>query len=284
VKDDGGVSKKIADAKKALDTAKNDPKVGTKSGHSGIGDPPKPPVPVAPAVSKTPDPGYTGLLHMQIGDSVHGVQERDKQAEGVKDVLAPKTMHDGGEVEEDGPKILQKGEIVLPKDKDKAEKMAMDKLSKKAKGVMSSAMDEVDEEKDEPKAEEKHETKKEEKSEDHKSEKKSGEKDGKKEDKKESKSDGKKPAGKKHVGFHGYSHKGGHVVHHMYDDGSSETHNFALGDHAGVGSNIADVLGQQAPEGEGGGAGEGAGLQPQGGGGAEGGGQGGASPEPAEKL
>jgi len=239
-KDDGGVSKKVADAKKALDTAWNSKVSGRR-----------PPVPAAPGVAAPKEDskpaGSKGLLGpegVDLEGSVHGVEERNRQMEGVKDLLAPQKMHDGGKVKESGVKDLEKGETVLPKDKNKAEKLAMEHLGKKAKGVMSAA---VEEEEAEPKEEEKHETKKEEKAEGkHKVEK--------------------KPAGKKHVGFHGYTHKGGHALHHVFDDGSSETHNFALGDHAALGKNITDMLGSQGEEPAEGGAG---------------GGQGGASPEPA---
>jgi hypothetical protein len=240
---DGGVSKKVADAKKALDRAW-DSKVSGR----------RPAVPAAPVVAPPKEDakpaaskGLLGPEGVDLEGSVKGVEERNRQAEGVKDVVAPQKMHDGGKVKESGVKDLEAGETVLPKDKDKAEKLAMEHLGKKAKGVMSSAIDEED---NEPKEEEKHETKKEEKSEGHKSAKK----------------DGKKPAGKKHVGFHGYTHKGGHALHHVFDDGSSETHNFALGDHAALGKNITDMLGSQGEEPAEGGAG---------------GGQGGASPEPA---
>src|SRR5208337_1396094 len=152
LKDDGGVSKKVSDAKKALEDAKNNPKIGTQSGHNYIGEPPKLPVPAAPKVPKAPSSGLLG----EVESAGEGIRMR---AEQMKDI--PK-MHEGGKVEEDGPKNLKKGETVLPKDKDKAEKLAMEHLGKKAKGVMSAA---IDEEKDEPKAEEKHESKKEEKAE-----------------------------------------------------------------------------------------------------------------------
>ena len=237
---DGGVSKKVADAKKALDNAWNSKVSGKRPVVPAVPVVTPPKEAVKPAGSK----GLLGPEGVDLEGSVKGIEERNRQAEGVKEVLAPQKMHDGGKVKESGVKDLEKGETVLPKDKDKAEKLAMEHLGKKAKGVMSEA---VEEEESEPKAEEKHETKKEEKAKGHKSDKK----------------DGKKPAGKKHVGFHGYTHKGGHALHHVFDDGSSETHNFALGDHAALGKNITDMLGSQGEE-------------P-----AEGGGQGGASPEPA---
>jgi hypothetical protein len=242
---DGGVSKKVASAKKALDRAWN-------SNVSGQRPPAKEPKVVDKTINlpeKKPASPYEGLLHPQIGDSVHGVEERNRQAEGVKDVLAPQKMHDGGKVKESGVKDLEKGETVLPKDKDKAERLAMKHLGKKAKGVMSEA---VEEEESEPKAEEKHETKKEEKAEGHK----------------EAEKKPKVEKGKRSHTTVIHHHKTGHTMLHLREDGSHDTHQFALGDHAAMGSNMKDMLESQSEDPSASGAGAG-------------GGQGGASPEPA---
>jgi hypothetical protein len=48
---------------------------------------------------------------------------------------------DGGKVKKDGPAMVHKGETVLPKDKKKSEKLAIEHLGKKA-GIMREAMEE----------------------------------------------------------------------------------------------------------------------------------------------
>ncbi len=145
--DDGGVSKKVADAKKALEAAKTNPKVGTKSGHSYIGEGPKAVTP--PAAPAKPKPASSGILGeaASAGEGLAAKQSNVDEYLKASGVSAPK-MHKGGKVKEDGVKELQKGEVVLPKEKAK-EGEAIMAMKGKAKGVMNAAKDEMDEEKDE---------------------------------------------------------------------------------------------------------------------------------------
>jgi hypothetical protein len=149
--DDGGVTKKVEAAKKVLDRA-------WKSNVSGK----RPPETPAPIAVKPTEPKPLAPSAGLLGEAESAGEGIKMMAEQAKDIPQ---MHKGGKVEEDGPKDLQKGEIVLPKDKKKAKEIvAMAKLGNKA-GIMSSAAQEEELEKDESKSEEKHETKKEEKSE-----------------------------------------------------------------------------------------------------------------------
>lgn len=146
----------------------------------------------------------------------------------------PASMHDGGKVKEDGLKNLQKGETVLPKDKDKAEELAMKHLGKKA-GAMGEAIEEEKEEKAEK------ETPAEEK------------KEGKKGEKKEEKAEPKKEEkAEKKEGKHGvtviHHHKHGHTMHHMSEDGGHQMHQFELGDHSGMASKMAELTGGEGQD------------------------------------
>ncbi len=149
---------------------------------------------VAPA--PPPKKSYTGMLSdmiskgaKKVGDALtpkpkpagSGVGEEAKSAaEGIKakadnvdqyNKANPdqplKPYKKGGKVDKTGPAILDKGEMVLPTDKKKAEKLAMEHLGKKA-GAMASAAEE--EEQESPKKE-KAEGKKGEKAEEKKDEK-----------------------------------------------------------------------------------------------------------------
>jgi hypothetical protein len=164
--------------------------------------------------------------------AAEGIKAKGDAVKQYQDAM-PK-MHDGGKVKEDGPKNLQKGEVVIPKDKAES---AMKELDKKAKGPMASAAEEAE-----------HETPAEEKAEGAKGEAKEGEH--------KKTSDKHNPAhegGKKkkvHVTVI-HHHKHGHTMHHMDEDGASTMHQFGLGDHAAMGKNIGDMLqanGQGAPE------------------------------------
>jgi hypothetical protein len=133
--------KAIADSKKALASAVkfNGPVKKT---------------PVSP-VKPTPKPkmASTGLLGGEGTDIVGEMKAKgDNVDQYVKNV--PK-MHKGGEVMEDGVKNLQKGEVVIPKEKAEEGKKVM-ALKKKAKGPMAAAMEEED---NEPKSEAKSEEK-----------------------------------------------------------------------------------------------------------------------------
>lgn len=126
-------NKAIADSKKALDRAVK------------FNGPVKTPKPAAPVVEKK---ASSGLLGDQGSDSAKGIKSNaDNVADYVKNV--PK-MHKGGEVTEDGVKNLQKGEVVIPKEKAEEGKKVM-ALKKKA-GPMAAAMEE---EGNEPKSEKK---------------------------------------------------------------------------------------------------------------------------------
>ena len=183
----------------------------------------------APAAKPAPKTG----LGAEAESAAAGIKAKQDAVKEYTDAM-PK-MHDGGKVKEDGPKNLQKGEVVIPKDK--AEK-AMSELDKKAKGKgpMESAVEESE-----------HETPAEEKAEGAKGEAKEGEH--------KKTSDKHNPAhegGKKKVHVTViHHHKHGHTMHHMDEDGASTMHQFALGDHAAMGKNIGDMLqanGQGAPE------------------------------------
>lgn len=247
---DPKVTDPVAEAKKAL--AESNKKFPSAMASAITDAAKKNPSPMAEAMSKAksakPEQKTTGLaaeLKAKKDNVEQYARETKKQGgswlpEGAASNAmgaAPK-MHDGGKVEEDGPKTLQKGETVLPKDKKKSEKLAMEHLGKKA-GAMSAAVEEEKEEKAEKEtpAEEKKEGK-------------AGEK---KEEKAEPKKEEKAEHGKKkHVGFHGHSHKAGHTVTHHFDDGSSETRHYALGEHAAMGSDIAAMVqshGGEEPEG-----------------------------------
>jgi hypothetical protein len=192
----------VAKSKKLLERGEDfTKKVEGKSPSAYV---PKAPVkPATPAASK-PAAKSAGLLG-EAEDVASGLKAKTDMAAGALD--APK-MHDGGKVKEDGPKTLQKGEVVLPKD----EKKAMKVLKEKAGGVMSAAMKEEEEEKDEKEspAEEKKEGKKGEKAEE------------KKEPKKEEKKEPKK--GKKAKGLHlRHGSSGGFIAKHdamMGEDGA----------------------------------------------------------------
>lgn len=135
----------------------------------------KPAEAAKPAAKKAPSAGILG----EASDAAAGIKSR---ADNIKEYTnavaksAPK-MHDGGEVMEDGIKNLQKGEVVIPKEKAKEGKEIM-KLSKKAKGPMGDAIEEEEAEKETPK---------EEKKEGKKGEAKEKKAESKKEDKKEDK-------------------------------------------------------------------------------------------------
>src|SRR5208282_730201 len=120
---DGGVSKAVAGAKKALSDAMNNPKVGTKTGMSYLKD--KVPSAPAPAAEK-PKAASSGLLSeaASAGEGLKAKSDNVDQYLKASGVAAPK-MHDGGEVKEDGVKDLQKGEVVLPKGKAKEGKQIM---------------------------------------------------------------------------------------------------------------------------------------------------------------
>jgi hypothetical protein len=144
-KDDGGVSEKIAGAKKTLDNAWK----SNVSGRRPSGSEPVKPVVDSPK-SKAPSAGLLGeaaSAAQGLKDKADNVGEYMK-ASGIEGQV-PK-MHDGGPVKEDGIKNLQEGEFVLPKNKAKegAKIMAM---KDKAKGVMNAAKEEMDEEKSEKK-------------------------------------------------------------------------------------------------------------------------------------
>jgi hypothetical protein len=230
--DDGGVSDKLAAAKKALESAKNSNVSGRapmKTMEPPAGGSKKPAASAGMLKQATGDQG---------GDEAKGIAEKQKNIDqyndATKDAPGLPKYHDGGMVKEDGPANLEKGEVVIPKDKVKAGEKAVSELKSKAKhaGMISD-------EADEPKSEEKGESKKEEKSE------------GKHEtsDKHNPAHEGKK---KKHVGSHVHSHAAGHTVHHFFDDGSNETQQFGLGDHASAGNSVADMLQSQAPQPQGG--------------------------------
>lgn len=117
---DGGVAKKVAGAKKALDSANNS-NVSTRSG--------KPFAPAAPAAGAAkPSVKKPGILDglKKMAD------QRSQEAQGTADSLKAKQenvdaykkvvegeeapmpkMHKGGKVKEDGPHNLKKGEVVL---------------------------------------------------------------------------------------------------------------------------------------------------------------------------
>jgi len=114
-----------------------------------------------PAI-EAPKPKSAGLL-AEAESAGAGLKAREANVNEYV-ATAPK-MHNGGKVQEDGVKDLQKGETVLPKDKKKAEKLAMAHLGKKA-GAMSAAVEEEKAEKETPK-QEKAEGKKGEKAEKH---------------------------------------------------------------------------------------------------------------------
>jgi hypothetical protein len=138
--------KAIADSKKLLASTgpKGSSSLATRSGRA-MPEKPKPVV-EAPKVK----PPSVGLLNTDQGeDSAKGIKSNaDNVDQYVKSV--PK-MHKGGEVTEDGLKNLQKGEVVIPKEKAEEGKKVM-ALKKKAKGPMAAAMEEED---NEPKSEEK---------------------------------------------------------------------------------------------------------------------------------
>lgn len=130
-------SKKLAAAKKALaDT------------HKHFGDNPDlaPAKPAAPAAPKPKAPS-AGMISEQEGGELG--QSLKAKAENVKAVAEAPKMHDGGKVKKDGIHNLQKGEVVIPKDKAK-EGEAVLALKKKA-GAMSQAIDEDEAEKQESK-------------------------------------------------------------------------------------------------------------------------------------
>lgn len=223
--DDGGVSKKVAAAKKALNAAVHNPKVGTPI------RPPTPPTPTpgsdSPAKAK---PASSGLLSeaASAGAGLKAKQENVDQylkASGVESQV-PK-MHTGGPVKEDGVKNLKKGEFVLPKEKAKEGEKIM-AMKAKAKGVMNAAKDEMDEEKSE-----KVDNKKEEKAE-HKPAKKSD----------------KKSAKKQVKGMHVRRAKsGGFIAKHDMDEGQTgQPDEHVLPDMSALQSHVDDHMGGEMQE------------------------------------
>jgi hypothetical protein len=132
---DGGVTKKVKTAKKVLDRA----------WASNVSGRRPPETPAAPIVTEPTEPKPLAPSAGLLGEAASAGEGIKMAAEQAKDI--PK-MHKGGKVKEDGPKDLEAGESVLPKDKKQAEKIAMAHLGKKA-GIMSSAQDEEELDKDE---------------------------------------------------------------------------------------------------------------------------------------
>lgn len=159
--DQDPVQKALAESKKVL--------AGADKFQASAGGPlktpaSKPAVKPAPApapAKKSPSEGLLGEAESAakgIKDKAANVGEynRAQKASGGEPL---KPYKNGGKVDKTGPAILDKGETVLPKDKKKAEKLAIDHLGKKA-SIMSEAMKEEDEEKSESAAEQKAEGKK----------------------------------------------------------------------------------------------------------------------------
>jgi hypothetical protein len=135
--------KAIKDSKKLLASTGPSGKssLATKSGRPSF-QAPKPAADAAPKESKTPS---SGLLTATGHDQAPSLKANTDNIEAYK-AAVPK-MHKGGEVKEDGLKNLQKGEVVISKDKAEEGKKIMG-LVKKAKGPMSAAMEESDEPKE----------------------------------------------------------------------------------------------------------------------------------------
>jgi hypothetical protein len=220
-------AKAIKDSKKLLDStgAGGKSSLATKSGRPSF----QAPKPAAPAEPKKDEMGSAskGLLAATGHDQAPSLKANSDNLEAYK-AAVPK-MHKGGEVKEDGLKNLQKGEVVISKDK--AEE------GKKIMGLMNKAKSEMDNEPEEKsegkrKTSDKHNPAKEEKSE------------------KETK---KKPAkkAKKTKGMHvSIATSGGYIAKHDMEkptDGSvssQEQEVHVLPDMAALHAHMADHMGE----------------------------------------
>ena len=139
------VQKALAESKKVLESAN---KFQSKAG----GPLQKPAADAKPAASPKPaTPKKSAGLLGEAESAAKGVAAKKanvdeynaaQKASGGQEI---KPYKDGGKVEKDGPGLLHKGETVLPKDKKKAEKLAVEHLGKRA-GIMAAAMKEEEEE------------------------------------------------------------------------------------------------------------------------------------------
>jgi hypothetical protein len=151
-KDDGGVSKAVSNAKNALK------KAGTRFGDNPDFAPkPMEKNNVEMAKPKGPSAGI-------LGEAASAAEGLKAKGENIKEYMdstsiqsVPK-MHDGGSVDEDGVKNLQKGEFVLPKKLAKEGEKIM-ALKGKAKGVMNAAKESMDDEEKSEKVDNKKEEK-----------------------------------------------------------------------------------------------------------------------------
>lgn len=189
---------------------------------------PMKPTKAAP-VAETPKPKSSGLLYATGHSEAPALKAKTDQIEAYEKAV-PK-MHKGGEVMEDGVKNLQKGEVVVSKEKAEEGKKIMG-LKEKAKGPMSKAMEEED---NEPKSESKKESKKDEK----KEEKKDGEK------------KAKKPV-KKVKGMHVRQVHGGFIAKHDMEPaepgaavGPQQSEEHALPDMAALQDHMAQHMGEE---------------------------------------
>ena len=132
----------------ALESAKKTLAGANKFEKSAGGPLPKPAVkPAAPAKADKPKGGGIMGTAAEAESVAKGIKAKaDTVAEYNKaqEVSGGQKMpqyKDGGKVKKDGPGMLHKDETVLPKDKKKAEKLAIQHLGKKA-GIMREAMQE----------------------------------------------------------------------------------------------------------------------------------------------
>jgi hypothetical protein len=224
--------KAIKDSKKLLASTGPGGKssLATKSGRASF-QAPKPAADAAPKESKTPS---SGLLTATGHDQAPSLKANTDNIEAYK-AAVPK-MHKGGEVKEDGLKNLQKGEVVISKDKAEEGKKIMGLMSK-AKGPMSKAMEEEGNEPKEKsegkrKTSDKHNPAKEEKSE------------------KETEKKPAKKKGKKVKGMHvRKATSGGFIVKHdMSTDKAEpmqEQEEHAIPDMAALHAHMADHMGEE---------------------------------------
>jgi hypothetical protein len=132
----------------ALDSAKKTLASANAFQKSAGGPMAKPaPKPAAPVKANKPKGGGVMGLAAEAESAAKGlkakadnVAEYNKSQEASGGQKMPQ-YEKGGKVKKDGPAMLHKGETVLPKDKKKSEKLAIEHLSKKA-GIMSEAMQE----------------------------------------------------------------------------------------------------------------------------------------------
>jgi len=132
----------------ALESAKKTLASANKFEKSAGGPMPKPASKPAapPKVNKPKGSGIMGLA-AEAGSAAEGIKakaenigEYNKAQESSGGQKIPQ-YEKGGKVKKDGPGMLHKGETVLPKDKKKSEKLAIEHLGKKA-SIMREAMQE----------------------------------------------------------------------------------------------------------------------------------------------